>query len=104
MGEEPSHTTARKAWSSINHSILSASPYIIISKILSIFFFSIDAARCSPLNSPPPPPPVAEFLVPDWGDLVDSGKGLSYRPARIHRLAGRYDNPMPVSTLSPVRD
>jgi hypothetical protein len=32
----------------------------------------------------------------DWGDKVDSGKGLSYRPAR---LVGPYDNPMPESTI-----
>ncbi len=25
--------------------------------------------------------PVAKFIVPDWGDKVDSGIGLSYRPA-----------------------
>ncbi len=24
---------------------------------------------------------VATFLFPDWGDLVDTGIGLSYRPA-----------------------
>ncbi len=31
--------------------------------------------------------PVAKFLVSDWGmDIVDSGTGLSYRPARLHRL------------------
>jgi hypothetical protein len=24
------------------------------------------------------------------GDKVDSGIGLSYRPARLHRLTGRY--------------
>ncbi len=34
---------------------------------------------------------VAEFLVPDWGDKVYSGIGLSHRPGRLHRLAGRYD-------------
>ncbi len=45
--------------------------------------------------------PVAKFLVHDWGDIVDSGIGLSYRPARLHRLAGRYDNPMSESTISP---
>ncbi len=44
-------------------------------------------------------PPVAKFIDPDWGDKVNSG--LSYRPARLHELAGRYDNPMPESTLSP---
>jgi hypothetical protein len=36
--------------------------------------------------------PVANFIVPDWGDRVDSGVGLLYRPDRLHRLAGRYDN------------
>ncbi len=45
---------------------------------------------------------VAKFVVPDWRDIVDSGMGLlSYRPARLHRLAGRYDNLMPESTISP---
>jgi hypothetical protein len=29
---------------------------------------------------------VAKFIVPDWGDKVDSGIGLSYRPARLYRL------------------
>ncbi len=36
----------------------------------------------------------ATFIVPDWGDKVDSNIGLSYLPARLHRLAGRYDNPI----------
>ncbi len=45
--------------------------------------------------------PVARILVPDWGDRFDSGIGLSYRPARLHRLTGRYDNPIPASTLYP---
>ncbi len=44
---------------------------------------------------------VAEFINPDWGDKVNFGIGLSYRPARLHGLAGRYDNPMPELTLSP---
>jgi hypothetical protein len=45
---------------------------------------------------------VAEFIDPDWGDKVNSGPmGLSYRPARLHWLAGRFDNPMPELTLSP---
>ncbi len=46
---------------------------------------------------------IAKFLVPDWGDKVNSGIGLSYRPAtaRLHRLAGQYNNPMPESTISP---
>ncbi len=33
------------------------------------------------------------------GDIVDSGKGVLYLPARCS-LAGRYDNPMPLSTIS----
>jgi hypothetical protein len=47
--------------------------------------------------------PEAQFLVPDWGDKIGSGVGLSYRPVRLHRLAWRYDNPMPESTLSPAQ-
>ncbi len=45
--------------------------------------------------------PVIKFIVPDWGDKVSSGIGLAYRPARLHRLAGRYDNPVPESSKSP---
>jgi hypothetical protein len=31
----------------------------------------------------------AKFLVPDWGDIVDSGIGLLYRPpAHVTQLAG----------------
>jgi hypothetical protein len=26
---------------------------------------------------------VAKFIVPDWGDKVDFGIGLSYRPTKI---------------------
>ncbi len=49
----------------------------------------------------------AKFIVPDWGggDKVDSGIGLSYRPARLHRLAGRYASKLCRSQLdSPFRD
>jgi hypothetical protein len=38
---------------------------------------------------------VTKFLVPDWGDIIDSGIGLSYRTARLHRLAGRYEKVVP---------
>ncbi len=38
---------------------------------------------------------VAKFIVADWRDKVAFGIGLSYLPARLPRLAGRYDNPMP---------
>ncbi len=44
---------------------------------------------------------VAEFIDPEWEDKINSSIGLSYRPARRHRTAGRYDNPMPELTLSP---
>jgi hypothetical protein len=45
--------------------------------------------------------PVAKFIVPYWGDKVDSGIGLSYLPAtaRLPRLAGRYDNLVPESNI-----
>ncbi len=33
--------------------------------------------------------PKAKFIIPDWGDKVDSGIGLSYRPARLHTQAGQ---------------
>jgi hypothetical protein len=44
---------------------------------------------------------VAEFLVPDWGDKVNCGIGLSYRPSRLQRLAGRNDSPVQELTISP---
>ncbi len=43
----------------------------------------------------------SQIHSPWRGDKVDSGKGLSYRPANLCSHAGRYDNPMPESTLSP---
>ncbi len=42
---------------------------------------------------------VAKFIVPDRGDKINSGIELS--PGRLHRLAGRFDNPMTESTISP---
>jgi hypothetical protein len=48
--------------------------------------------------------PVAKFIVPAWGNEVDYGIELSYRPARLHRLAGRCDNSMPESTISPSQE
>ncbi len=52
--------------------------------------------------------PVIEFISgtksrtrsPWLGDKVNTGIGL-YRPARLHRQAGRCDIPMPESTISP---
>jgi hypothetical protein len=43
----------------------------------------------------------AKFLVHNWGDIVNSGIGLSYQPACLCSLAGRYDNPMSETTISP---
>ncbi len=52
-------------------------------------FFLSRRQSCSQIPSP-------------WiGDIVNSGKGLSYRPASLGSLVGWYDNPMPESTLSP---
>jgi hypothetical protein len=48
-----------------------------------------------------------KFLVPDWKDKFDCGIRLSYKPTRLHRLAGRYDNLMPYIVdffIPPVRD
>jgi hypothetical protein len=45
--------------------------------------------------------PVAKFLVLDWGDIVDCGIGLLYRPASLSIVMGRYDNHLPKSTVSP---
>ncbi len=47
---------------------------------------------------------VAKFIVSDWGDKVGSGIGFSYRPARLHRLAGRYDNLGRSQQYLPFRD
>jgi hypothetical protein len=45
---------------------------------------------------------VAKFIAPEYtGYIVDSGIGLMYKPASLCSLAGRHDNPMPKSTLSP---
>jgi hypothetical protein len=44
--------------------------------------------------------PVTIFIVHDREDKVDSNIGMSYRPASLCRLPGRYNNPMPESTLS----
>jgi hypothetical protein len=39
--------------------------------------------------------PVAGFLVLYWGDEADYGVWWSNQPAKLHRLAGRYDNLTP---------
>jgi hypothetical protein len=43
--------------------------------------------------------PAAKFIVPDCGDKVEPSIGLSYWPAWLQRLAGRYDNPITRSQL-----
>ncbi len=45
--------------------------------------------------------PVAKFIVPDWGIKLTPAMGCRVGPPRLHRLAGRYDNPMAESTVSP---
>jgi hypothetical protein len=42
-----------------------------------------------------------QILSPWLGDIVDSGIGMLYRPASLCSLAGRYDNPLSESTISP---
>jgi hypothetical protein len=45
---------------------------------------------------------VAKFIVPDLRDKVDSGRGLWYLPARLHRLVQQpYAG---VNFVLPVRD
>ncbi len=44
-----------------------------------------------------------QFILPYWENKVDYGIVLSYRPVRLHRLAGGYDNLMTWSTLSPSK-
>ncbi len=41
-----------------------------------------------------------QIRSPWLGTIVDSGIELSYRPASLYSLSGRYDNPMPESTVS----
>ncbi len=45
-------------------------------------------------------------ILSSWlGDIVDSGIGLSYRPATsLCSLTDRYDNPIPESSISPSQD
>jgi hypothetical protein len=52
---------------------------------------------------PATPIPLDKFIVPDWEDKVDTDIGLSYRHDKLHRLAGRYGNPLPESTMSPIQ-
>ncbi len=61
-----------------------------ICSFLTVFLLSFAYSFYSMTNDSP----VAEFIVPDWGDTVDPGIGLSYRPIMLHRLSGRNDNPI----------
>jgi hypothetical protein len=45
----------------------------------------------------------SQILSPWLRNIVDSRIGLSCRPASLCSLAGRYDNPMPESTISPTQ-
>ena len=45
--------------------------------------------------------PEAKFIVPTWGDKVDSDIGLSYWPARLQMLEGWYDNPLALVNFIP---
>ncbi len=56
----------------------------------------------------PSPPFLFSFKTYDQsltagGDKVDSDIGLSYWSARLHGLAGRYDNPISESPISPIQ-
>jgi hypothetical protein len=54
-----------------------------------MYYFFLISHSCSKIHSP-------------WLEYIfDSGIGLSYRPASLCSLAGRYDNPVPELTLSP---
>jgi hypothetical protein len=49
--------------------------------------------------------PVAEFKDPWLGDKVNSGIGLSYRPAsHVASVPVQQNNPLPELTLPPYRD
>ncbi len=66
-----------------------------------IIYFSVHRGRKRPINSSSSPKKIyssSQINCPWMGAAVDSGIGLTYRPAS---LAGRYYNPMPESTLSP---
>jgi hypothetical protein len=43
----------------------------------------------------------SRILSPFRGDEAGSGVWLSYRPAKLNRPAGRYDNQTPEAALSP---
>jgi hypothetical protein len=40
-----------------------------------------------------PSTPVAKFLVPGWGDIVDSGIGLLHRPRQATKAVGPVRQP-----------
>jgi hypothetical protein len=59
---------------------------------------------CKPLSKPKIflgfPDSSGQILSLWLGDKVDSGMGFVAPAARLHRLTGRYDNPMPESAIS----
>jgi hypothetical protein len=46
----------------------------------------------------------SQILFPDWGNKVDSGIGLSYRPARLYRQAADTATLCRSQLYPPVRD
>ncbi len=46
---------------------------------------------------------VPKFILPDWGDKVNYGIGVVVPALHsyVHRLPGRYENPVPESNISP---
>ncbi len=71
-------------------------------KLLSLLKRILDCRRLYPIGRRLLS--VAKFIALDWRKKVDSGIGLSScRTARLHRLTGRYDNPMPEWNISPIQ-
>ncbi len=74
---------------------------VIVNIVLFKFFtFTVYALSFDCVLFEPRGTSVAKFLVPHWEDIVDYDIGLSYRPARLHRLEDRYNNPISESTIS----
>ncbi len=48
--------------------------------------------------------PVGKFIVPDQGDKVDYGIGLSYLPVRLHTVGWRAGRTTRANFILPVRD
>jgi hypothetical protein len=66
--------------------------------ILNQILFEVFSSGCETRKSILVSKRSGQILSP-W--LVDSGIWMLYRPASLCRLEGRYDNPLPESTISP---